>query len=87
MAPELDGRGRSRARQEDELVAVDPIHEAAIEAACDLDRAWFVRHPEASSYVRAALEHELCLPGGPCLRYGRVWVWQAAPGVRARLSM
>jgi hypothetical protein len=87
VAPKSGRATRLAAREEHELVAVDSVHEAAIEAACDLDRAWFERHPEASSYVRPALEHELCLPGGPCVSYDRMWVWQAAPGVRARFPM
>jgi hypothetical protein len=70
--------------REDERVEVDAVHEAAIEAACDLDRSWFERHPETTTYVRPALEHEACVPGGPCVHYRRVQVWQVAPGVRAR---
>jgi hypothetical protein len=65
---------------------VDVLHAAAIEAACDLDRSFFERHPGAVTYVRPALEHEACLPGGPCRSLERVQVWQIEPGLRARCA-
>lgn len=60
-------------------------HGHAIEYACDLDRAYFKDHPGAAEYVRAAVDHEVCVPGGPCLRASRVRVIQVEPGVRLRI--
>jgi hypothetical protein len=78
--------GPSSADQE-RLVEVDALHAAAIEAACDLDRAWFERHPEVRTYVRPALEHEACIPGQPCRSYALMQVCQVEPGLRARWTL
>ncbi len=64
--------------------SLDARHEAATEAACDLDRGYAERHPEATTYVRPALDHELCVPGQGCRDHAYVRVLFVAPGVRAR---
>ena len=64
--------------------ALDQRHEAAIEAACDLDRGYAARHPDAATYVRPALQHELCIPGEPCRDHALIRVLFVAPGLRAR---
>jgi hypothetical protein len=72
-------------RQRRADAALDETHEAAAEAACDLDRDFARRHPEADSYLRPALLHELCPPGEPCISWaGSVFVRFVAPGVRLR---
>ncbi len=68
-------------------VDLDPIHEAATEAACDLDRDFALRHPDLPGYSRIALDHELCPPGGPCWSPGMVGVVFVAPGSRLRFPM
>ena len=62
----------------------DALHEAAIEAACDLDREYADRHPNVREYVRPALEHEMCLPGYACTYPVLMRVVFIEPGVRAR---
>jgi hypothetical protein len=64
--------------------SIDREHEAAIEAACDLDRGYAARHPDAMTYVRPALRHELCVPGEACQEHDLVRVLFVAPGLRAR---
>lgn len=66
-------------------VPLDPLHAGAVEAACDLDRAYALQHKEARGYVRPALAHELCLPGGSCRIVETVRVFFVAPGSRIRV--
>jgi hypothetical protein len=68
---------------------LDPLHEQAIEAACDLDRAYFDEHPEAEEYIRRAVDHELCGPFPECFDYARtvIRVMSFGPGVRARMPI
>jgi hypothetical protein len=63
------------------------LHHDALEAASALDRGYAQRHPHARSYMRPALEHELCPPGGPCARPTTILVTFWAPGVRSRLAV
>ena len=63
---------------------LDPLHAAAVDAACDLDRTFFERHPRAATYVRPALAHEACVPGHACRSIEHIAVWQLEPGLRAR---
>ncbi len=65
-------------------VTLDELHDAAIVAACDLDRGYAARHPDAATYVRPALQHELCIPGEPCCDHALIRVLFVAPGLRAR---
>lgn len=65
----------------------DRIHERATEAAMALDRGYAARHPDVPGYVRAALAHELCPPGGPCWTVETVAVAFVAPGSRMRFPM
>jgi hypothetical protein len=67
-------------------VRLDPLHEAAVDAACDLDRGYFAEHPSAGCYVRRPLDHEGCLPGERCsdLRGFVVTVTYHGPDVRSR---
>lgn len=53
----------------------------------DLDRGYQRRHPDHPGYVRAALDHELCPPGGPCWSVATVAVAFLAPGSRLRFPM
>jgi hypothetical protein len=69
-------------------VRLDP-HEGAVEAACDLDRAYFDEHPNEATYVRRPIDHELCGPFETCLDYSTlvVEVVSLGPGVRARMPI
>ena len=65
------------------------LHGHAIDFACDQDRRYFRHHPDAVSYQRPAIDHELCIPGSPCVVISPgsvIWVsvTQIAPGVRTR---
>ena len=63
----LPGPDRKPSTAERALIAeLDPFYEAAVETACDLDRAYALRHPAALSCARAALVHEFCPPGEAC---------------------
>ncbi len=64
----------------------DAHHEAAIEAACDLDRAYFAENPDQSRYIRPPIAHEACFTGYGCwdLVGCLIEVFQVVPGVRAR---
>ena len=66
---------------------MDERHGAAMEAACDLDRGYAARHPGATTYVRPALQHELCIPGEACRDHELVRVLFVAPGLRARTAV
>ncbi len=63
---------------------LDPLHEQAVEAACERDRGYAERHPEAHSYLRPALADESCGPFGPCVSPAGIRVWFLASSVRAR---
>jgi hypothetical protein len=65
----------------------DRFHSETVDRACELDREYAERHPEATSYVRPALLHELCLPGQPCRPVDFVHVLLLAPGIRGRLAL
>jgi hypothetical protein len=80
MAP-MPRRGRAAPGQ------VDRLHEAAIDAASEADRRWFVAHPGAGSYMRLPISHEACPPFGRCLpeRGYLIRCVELAPGFRARL--
>lgn len=52
---------RGRGRPEPIDLRAD-LHGHAADYISDIDRAWFRDHPQRTSYVRAALEHELCNP-------------------------
>jgi hypothetical protein len=58
---------------------VNKAQEAAIERACDIDRAYFKSHPDATEYVRAYIPNEMVS------RCRRVRVVQIKPGIRARI--
>ena len=85
----MSSRAARRARRAHRRteVRVDALHAAAIEAACDLDRGWFERHPDAVTYVRPALDHEASVPSGPCRSLALVQVGQIEPGLRARCAL
>ena len=64
----------------------DPVHLAATEAACDLDRDRFTHRPELRRYVRPALEHEFCGYVGCCIpmAHRSVSVIHVGGGLRVR---
>lgn len=65
---------------------VDRLHEAAIDAASETDRRWFLAHPGTGWRIRLPIAHEACLPYGRCLPATGWYVRcvELAPGVRAR---
>ncbi len=65
---------------------VDRLHEAAIDAASETDRRWFLAHPGTGWYVRLPITHEACLPYGRCLpeRGYLIRCVELAPGARLR---
>lgn len=65
---------------------LDPLHEQAIEAACDLDRAYFDGHPDQDGYYRQAVDHETCAAFTGCVDHSQVVieVTSFGPGLRAR---
>jgi len=64
---------------------LDARHEAAIEAACNLDRRHFEEHG-GSQYLRRPVPHEACPPGERCRELAGylVSVAQLGPGLRTR---
>lgn len=68
---------------------VDRLHEAAIDAASEADRRWFLAHPGTGWYVRLPIAHEACLPYGRCLpeRGYLIRCIELAPGARVRQVM
>ncbi len=66
---------------------VDRLHEAAIDAASEAYRRWFLAHPRAGSYVRLPIAHEACPPSGRCLpeRGYLIRCVELAPGARLRV--
>ena len=66
---------------------LDRLHEAAIEAASEADRLWFLAHPRTGSYIRLPIAHEACPPSGRCLpeRGYLIRCVELAPGARLRL--
>ena len=65
---------------------VDRLHEAAIDAASEADRRWFLANPGTGWYVRLPIVHEACLPYGRCLpeRGYLVRCVELTPGARLR---
>ena len=65
---------------------VDRLHEAAIDAASEMDRRWFLAHPSTGWYIRLPIAHEACLPYGRCLpeRGYLIRCVELAPGARLR---
>jgi hypothetical protein len=77
-----------RIERQDAVSALSPLHEAAVERACDLDRAYLALHPDAGRYVRPLIAHEICVPGRPCAPTGgHVMVYFIGRGFRARLRV
>ena len=66
---------------------VDRLHEAAIDAASETDRRWFLAHPGTGWYIRLLIAHEACPPFGRCLRERDYLIRcvELAPGVRVRV--
>jgi hypothetical protein len=66
---------------------VDRLHEAAIDAASEADRRWFLAHPGTRWYIRLPISHEACSPFGSCLpeRGYLIRCVELAPGARLRL--
>jgi len=78
----------ARVERQDAVSALSPLHEAAVERACDLDRAYLAFHPDAGRYVRPLIAHEICVPGRPCAPTGgHVMVYFIGRGFRARLRV
>lgn len=73
--PHQPRRARALDRRERAAVSVEPttidlradLHGHAVDFACDQDRRYFVEHPDATWYSRPAIDHELCVPGRPCV--------------------
>lgn len=65
---------------------IDRLHEAAIDAASETDRRWFLAHPDTGWYIRLPITHEACPPSGRCLpeRGYLIRCVELAPGVRVR---
>jgi hypothetical protein len=65
---------------------VDRLHEAAIDAASETDRRWFLAHPGTGWRIRLPITHEACLPYGRCLpeRGYLIRCVELAPGARLR---
>ena len=65
---------------------VDRLHEAAIDAASETDRRWFLAHPGTGWYIRLPITHEACLPYGRCLPATGYLIRcvELAPGARVR---
>ena len=65
---------------------VDRLHEAAIDAASETDRRWFLAHPGTGWYIRLPITHEACFPYGRCLpeRGYLIRCVELAPGARLR---
>ena len=80
MAP----RPRNRRTASDH---VDRLHEAAIDAASETDRRWFLAHPGTGWYISLPIAHEACPPFGRCLpeRGYLIRCVELAPGARLRL--
>lgn len=68
---------------------VDRLHEAAIDAASETDRRWFLAHPGTGPYIRLPIAHEACPPSGRCLpeRGYLIRCVELAPGARLRLMI
>ncbi len=68
---------------------LDQLHEAAIDAASETDRRWFLAHPGTGWYIRLPIAHEACPPSGRCLpeRGYLIRCVELAPGVRARRAI
>jgi hypothetical protein len=66
---------------------VDRLHEAALDAASETDRRWFLTNPGTGWYVRLPIPHEACLPYGRCLpeRGYLIRCVELAPGARLRV--
>lgn len=69
------------------VLELDRVHIDALEAAMDLDRGYFDRHPSAAVYVRPMLEHEMCATGCQPAAGRLVRVGVVAPGLRARFEV
>ena len=80
MAPLLPSHGAAPGH-------VDPLHEAAIDAASEMDRRWFLAHPSNGWYIRLPIAHEACLPYGRCLPATGYLIRcvELAPGARLRV--
>ena len=65
---------------------VDRLHEAAIDAASETDRRWFLAHPGTGWRIRLPITHEACFPYGRCLpeRGYLIRCVELAPGARLR---
>jgi hypothetical protein len=65
---------------------IDRLHEAAIDAASETDRRWFLAHPGTGWYIRLPITHEACFPYGRCLpeRGYLIRCVELAPGARLR---
>lgn len=68
-------------------IELDELHGAAVDQACDIDRAFAEQHPDASYLIRRAIAHELCQPGEPCIETDWVRTFFLSPGVRARQAV
>ena len=68
---------------------VDRLHEAAIDAASEADRRWFLAHPGTGWYIRLPVAHEICTPFGRCVPEGGYLIRcvELAPGARLRLMI
>lgn len=66
---------------------LDRLHEAAIDAASETDRRWFLAHPGTGSYIRLPITHEACLPNGRCQPATGYLIRcvELAPGARLRV--
>lgn len=71
------------------VVRLDPLHEEAVKAACDLDRAYFDDHPGRDSYIRQPVAHELCAAFPTSLDHSGLLipVMNFGDGLRGRLSI
>jgi len=65
---------------------VDRLHEAAIDAASETDRRWFLAHPGTGWYIRLPITHEACPAFGRCLPATGYLIRcvELAPGARLR---
>lgn len=68
---------------------LDRLHEAAIDAASEADRRWFLAHPGTGWYIRLPIAHEVCAPFGRCVpeRGYLIRCVELVPGARLRLMI
>jgi hypothetical protein len=74
-------------RRRPALGHVDRLHEAAIDAASEMDRRWFLAHPSNGWNIRLPIAHEACLPNGRCLPATGYLIrcFELVPGARLRV--